>query len=89
MCAVSAASQSHAENTSKLQIRREWRKAVVDELHDATVPLWDEPNLLVAPHAGSETAHYTDRAVGIVADNLRRFSGGEPLRNVLDKHLHY
>ena len=52
-------------------------------------PLWDEPNLLVVPHTGSETIHYTDRALAIVADNLRRFTAGEPLRNVIDKHLRY
>ena len=52
-------------------------------------PLWDEPNLLVVPHTGSETVHYTDRALAIVADNLRRFAAGEPLRNVIDKHLGY
>jgi phosphoglycerate dehydrogenase-like enzyme len=52
-------------------------------------PLWDEPNVLVVPHTGSETIHYTDRALAIVADNLRRFTAGEPLRNVIDKHLRY
>ncbi|RPI02702.1 MAG: D-2-hydroxyacid dehydrogenase, partial [Zetaproteobacteria bacterium] len=52
-------------------------------------PLWDEPNLLVVPHTGSETVHYTDRALAIVADNLRRFAAGEPLRNVIDKRLRY
>jgi phosphoglycerate dehydrogenase-like enzyme len=52
-------------------------------------PLWDEPNVLVVPHTGSETIHYTDRALAIVADNLRRYIAGEPLRNVMDKHLRY
>jgi phosphoglycerate dehydrogenase-like enzyme len=52
-------------------------------------PLWDEPNVLVVPHTGSETIHYTDRALAIVADNLCRFAAGEPLRNVMDKQLRY
>jgi phosphoglycerate dehydrogenase-like enzyme len=52
-------------------------------------PLWDEPNVLVVPHTGSETVCYTDRALAIVADNLRRFAAGDPLRNVIDKHLRY
>jgi phosphoglycerate dehydrogenase-like enzyme len=52
-------------------------------------PLWDEPNVLVVPHTGSETIRYTDRALAIVADNLRRFAAGEPLGNVIDKHLRY
>jgi phosphoglycerate dehydrogenase-like enzyme len=55
--------------------------------HDS--PLWDEPNVLVVPHTGSETIHYTDRALAIVADNLRRFAAGDPLRNVIDRRLHY
>jgi phosphoglycerate dehydrogenase-like enzyme len=52
-------------------------------------PLWEQPNVLVIPHTGSETIHYTDRALEIVADNLRRFAAGEPLRNVIDKRLRY
>lgn len=52
-------------------------------------PLWDEPNVLVVPHTGSETIHYTERALAIVADNLRRFAAGEPLRNVMDRYLRY
>jgi phosphoglycerate dehydrogenase-like enzyme len=52
-------------------------------------PLWDEPNVLVVPHTGSETVHYTDRALAIVADNLQRFVDGRPLRNVIDKRLRY
>jgi phosphoglycerate dehydrogenase-like enzyme len=52
-------------------------------------PLWDEPNALIVPHSGSETIHYTDRALAIVADNLQRFAAGRPLRNLIDKQLRY
>jgi phosphoglycerate dehydrogenase-like enzyme len=52
-------------------------------------PLWDQPNVLIVPHSGSETIHYTDRALTIVADNLQRFAAGQPLRNAIDKHLRY
>jgi phosphoglycerate dehydrogenase-like enzyme len=52
-------------------------------------PLWETPNLLVVPHTGSETIHYTDRALEIVADNLARFAAGQPLHNVIDKTLRY
>ena len=52
-------------------------------------PLWDAPNVLIVPHTGSETVHYTDRALDIVADNLARFAAGQPLRNVVNKELRY
>jgi phosphoglycerate dehydrogenase-like enzyme len=55
----------------------------------AASPLWEQPNVLIVPHTGSETIHYTDRALAIVADNLQRFAAGQPLRNVIDKHLRY
>jgi phosphoglycerate dehydrogenase-like enzyme len=51
--------------------------------------LWSRPDVLVVPHTGSETIHYTDRALAIVADNLARFAAGQPLRNEIDKHLRY
>jgi phosphoglycerate dehydrogenase-like enzyme len=55
----------------------------------ADSPLWEAPNTLIVPHSGSETVRYTDRGLEIVADNLRRFAAGQPLRNVADKHLRY
>ena len=55
----------------------------------ADSPLWEAPNVLLIPHSGSETVRYTDRGLEIVADNLRRFAAGQPLRNVADKYLRY
>lgn len=55
----------------------------------ADSPLWDRPNVLIVPHTGSETVHYTDRALAIVADNLTRFGANQPLRNEIDKYLRY
>jgi phosphoglycerate dehydrogenase-like enzyme len=55
----------------------------------ADSPLWDRPEILIVPHTGSETIHYTDRALAIVADNLARFAAGQPLRNAIDKRLRY
>ena len=43
-------------------------------------PLWDEPNVLVSPHGAG------GRPIGaaeLVADNVRRFVAGEPLRNLV------
>ena len=48
----------------------------------ATSPLWDEPNVLVSPHGAG------GRPIGVaelVADNMRRFLAGEPLRNLVTR----
>lgn len=51
----------------------------------AESPLWDIPNLLITPHisGGFHLPATLDRIVDIAADNLRRLSAGEPLRNVV------
>ena len=48
----------------------------------ASSPLWDEPRVLVSPHAAG------GRPVGwerLVADNVARFLAGTPLRNVVPR----
>lgn len=52
-------------------------------------PFWDLPNTIVTPHNGATSAATRRRGVEIFAENLRRFQAGEPLRNVVDKHLGY
>ncbi|MBO3093872.1 phosphoglycerate dehydrogenase [Cellulomonas dongxiuzhuiae] len=45
-----------------------------------TSPLWDEPHVLVSPHAaGGRPVGWQD----LVAENLERFVAGAPLRNVV------
>ena len=45
-------------------------------------PLWDEPRVLVSPHAaGGRPVGWQD----LVADNVARFVAGEPLRNVVPR----
>lgn len=49
-------------------------------------PLWDAPNTILTPHiAADEGRHLGERRYEVVADNMRRFGSGEPLRNVVDK----
>jgi phosphoglycerate dehydrogenase-like enzyme len=46
----------------------------------ATSPLWDQPNVLVSPHAAG------GRPIGsgdLIAENARRLLAGEPLRNLV------
>jgi phosphoglycerate dehydrogenase-like enzyme len=52
-------------------------------------PLWRMPQVLLTPHLAGATPHYWSRAVGLFRENLRRFLGGEPLLNVVDKHAGY
>lgn len=52
-------------------------------------PLWGLENVIITAHYAGETPYYTERALGVFTDNLRRFVAGEPLRNVVDKALGY
>ncbi|WP_142846736.1 D-2-hydroxyacid dehydrogenase [Telmatospirillum sp. J64-1] len=53
-------------------------------------PWWDVPNLVVVPHVSADDPFsYIDRCLEILADNLRRATKGEPLRNVVDGERGY
>ncbi|WP_432563989.1 D-2-hydroxyacid dehydrogenase [Kineococcus sp. SYSU DK003] len=47
-------------------------------------PFWKEPHVIVTPHNGATTPGTAARGLDIFCDNLERFLGGEPLRNVVD-----
>jgi phosphoglycerate dehydrogenase-like enzyme len=46
-------------------------------------PLWSCPNLLPTPHIGGSTPQFSPRSLRTVADELRRYMKGEPLRNLV------
>ncbi len=50
---------------------------------------WALPNVIVTPHNGATTPGTARRGREIVAENLRRFVGGEALLNVVDKAAGY
>jgi D-3-phosphoglycerate dehydrogenase len=50
-------------------------------------PLWDIPNVIITPHVGGQSAHRADDMTDFFCDNLRRYLGGQPLRNLVDKRL--
>jgi phosphoglycerate dehydrogenase-like enzyme len=52
-------------------------------------PLWQMENVIVTAHYSGATPHYSERAMAIFLDNLRRYRVGEPLRNVVDRALGY
>jgi phosphoglycerate dehydrogenase-like enzyme len=48
-------------------------------------PLWQMPNVIITPHSAAASPRVAERHLGVLLDNLRRFTAGEPLRNVVDK----
>lgn len=52
-------------------------------------PLWDMPNVIITAHYSGLTPHYNERAMDIFIDNLKRYTKGQPMRNVVDKILGY
>ncbi|GAA1576992.1 D-2-hydroxyacid dehydrogenase [Kribbella sancticallisti] len=50
---------------------------------------WSLPNVIVTPHNGATSDGTARRGEQIVLDNLRRFTAGEELRNVVDKVAGY
>ncbi len=51
----------------------------------ADSPLWDLDNVILTPHCAGASQHRPRRTVEFFCDNLRRYSAGEPLRNVVNK----
>jgi len=47
-------------------------------------PLWSAPNLLLTPHVGGSSPLYMSRAFDLVAEQVKRFAIGEPLKNVVE-----
>jgi len=52
-------------------------------------PLWDCPNLVITPHNSGNAPIRQVRLMALVAENVRRFSNGLPLLNVVDKARGY
>ncbi len=54
-----------------------------------TSALWDCPNLVITPHNSGAAPMRQVRLVALVAENVRRYSNGLPLLNVVDKKRGY
>ena len=48
-------------------------------------PLWGMDNVIITPHMAGLAAHEEDRRLEVLAENVKRFVAGQPLRNVVDK----
>ena len=52
-------------------------------------PFWDCPNLVLTCHSAGFSPERQIRLIGLLADNVRRYSSGLPLMNVVDKQRGY
>jgi phosphoglycerate dehydrogenase-like enzyme len=46
--------------------------------------LWDVPNLYISPHSSGSLDGYWEAVYDVFVDNLDRYLGGRPLRNLVD-----
>ena len=51
----------------------------------ASDPLWTCPNLVISPHNSGQAPIRQVRLIQLIAENVRRYSNGLPLMNVVDK----
>ena len=47
--------------------------------------LWDMPNVVITPHIAGCSPRIAERHLGVLLENVRRFTAGEPLINVVNK----
>jgi phosphoglycerate dehydrogenase-like enzyme len=52
-------------------------------------PFYEMENVLLSPHSADHTMDWLDQAMRFFIENFRRYSQGEPLRNVVNKRLGY
>lgn len=48
-------------------------------------PLWEFDNVVITPHIAGQSDKFPDRQLAVFKENVRRFSEGLPLLNVIDK----
>jgi phosphoglycerate dehydrogenase-like enzyme len=51
--------------------------------------LWNRENVLITPHVAARAELSLERRQALMLENMRRFAGGEPLLNVVDKEAGY
>jgi phosphoglycerate dehydrogenase-like enzyme len=55
----------------------------------ANSPFWKLPNVIVTPHISGLSAHYNQRAIDLLVENLKRYVTGSPLLNRFDPQKGY
>jgi len=61
----------------------------VTEPLPSSSPLWDCPNLIITCHSAGFAPQRQVRLIGLIAENVRRYTSGLPLVNVVDKQRGY
>jgi len=62
---------------------------VYPEPYPATGAYWECPNLVMTQHTGGFSPGRQIRLMGLLAENVRRYTSGLPLMNVVDKERGY
>jgi phosphoglycerate dehydrogenase-like enzyme len=52
-------------------------------------PIFKLPNVLISPHSADHTKEWLNQAMRFFLEQYQRFSGGQPLQNIVAKHLGY
>jgi phosphoglycerate dehydrogenase-like enzyme len=69
------------------------RGAALDAFNPEPLPpqseYWSLPNVLITPHVSATTSQYWRRETDLIVENIERYLGGRPLRNVVDKNAGY
>jgi phosphoglycerate dehydrogenase-like enzyme len=52
-------------------------------------PLYKFENVLISPHCADQTKDWLNQAMQFFLDQYDRFRNGQPLQNIVDKHLGY
>jgi phosphoglycerate dehydrogenase-like enzyme len=52
-------------------------------------PFWQLENVMVSPHNAYNSSKHLDRVMELFLRNLKLFSDGKPLMNVVEKKLGY
>jgi phosphoglycerate dehydrogenase-like enzyme len=67
--------------------------AVLDTFREeplpASSPLYGLENVIITPHTSWSSARVLERSVGLFCENLRRYTAGQPLLNVVDPEAGY
>jgi len=50
-------------------------------------PLWGMENVILTPHVAAASPRIAERHLAVLLDNVGRFAGGQPLRNLVNKQL--
>jgi phosphoglycerate dehydrogenase-like enzyme len=52
-------------------------------------PIFKLPNVLISPHTADHTKDWLNQAMRFFLEQYQRFSNGQPLQNIVEKHLGY